>query len=569
LFEGSEVEGQGGACGGGNNATPSFLLKFDDSKNLSINYVCEDLADPFDVKGSGIWKIENNKLCLKASSKIQFWKNQELSGENCWTIEPSKKGFTALNSKGDEDWTISLKSHPKHSTKEELYAALVNVSGGTQIAEKKAEPKVVEKKQKQNSDKALLAEIKRLKQEAKAARKASEARNKKEAAKLKSKKEAEEKRRLAILEKKKKQESARKKTAKLKRKKEAEEKRRIAILEKKKKQESARKKTAELKHKKKVEEKQRLAAKASAGEKDGGARSTLKERMATLKDLKDAGLLSEKEFQANKRAVLNEFLGLGGASKVASQNAPARKAKPRKYADVKFGKYYALIIGNNDYKHLPKLKTAAKDAKAVAKTLRDIFGFEVKTLINATRSQILDAFDDYQVKLGKTDNFLLYYAGHGWLDKGQEQGFWLPVNAKTSRRSQWISNATVTSTLKALQAKHVMVVADSCFSGTLTRGLKVEKRIDDYVREVVGRKARIALTSGGLEPVEDGGGGKNSPFASAFLKILNGSDEVLSGTELFKRVKRPVQVNADQTPNYSDIRKAGHDGGDFLFVRKR
>jgi hypothetical protein len=492
----------------------------------------------FSYKGSGIWKIENNKICLTVSSKFKFWKYPGLSGENCWTIEPSKKGFTALNSKGDEDWTISLKSHPKHSTKEELYAALVNVSGGTQIAEKKAEPKVVEKKQKQNSDKALLAEIKRLKQEAKAARKASEARNKKEAAKLKSKKEAEEKRRLAI-------------------------------LEKKKKQESARKKTAELKHKKKVEEKQRLAAKASAGEKDGGARSTLKERMATLKDLKDAGLLSEKEFQANKRAVLNEFLGLGGASKVASQNAPARKAKPRKYADVKFGKYYALIIGNNDYKHLPKLKTAAKDAKAVAKTLRDIFGFEVKTLINATRSQILDAFDDYQVKLGKTDNFLLYYAGHGWLDKGQEQGFWLPVNAKTSRRSQWISNATVTSTLKALQAKHVMVVADSCFSGTLTRGLKVEKRIDDYVREVVGRKARIALTSGGLEPVEDGGGGKNSPFASAFLKILNGSDEVLSGTELFKRVKRPVQVNADQTPNYSDIRKAGHDGGDFLFVRKR
>ena len=25
-------------------------------------------------------------------------------------------------------------------------------------------------------------------------------------------------------------------------------------------------------------------------------------------------------------------------------------------------------------------------------------------------------------------------------------------------------------------------------------------------------------------------------------------------------------VNADQTPEYSDIRLAGHDGGDFLFV---
>jgi hypothetical protein len=26
-------------------------------------------------------------------------------------------------------------------------------------------------------------------------------------------------------------------------------------------------------------------------------------------------------------------------------------------------------------------------------------------------------------------------------------------------------------------------------------------------------------------------------------------------------------LNSDQTPEYSDIRKAGHDGGDFLFVR--
>jgi hypothetical protein len=181
----------------------------------------------------------------------------------------------------------------------------------------------------------------------------------------------------------------------------------------------------------------------------------------------------------------------------------------------------------------------------------------------------LDAFDDYEQKLGKTDNLLLYYAGHGWLDEGREQGYWLPIDAKSNRRSQWIPNSTITDTLKAFRAKHVMVVADSCFSGTLTRGLKVEKRIDDYVRHVVDKKARIALTSGGLEPVEDGGGGKNSPFATAFLKILNEADEVLTGTDLFKRIKRPVQMSADQTPNYSDIRKAGHDGGDFLFVRKR
>jgi len=37
---------------------------------------------------------------------------------------------------------------------------------------------------------------------------------------------------------------------------------------------------------------------------------------------------------------------------------------------------------------------------------------------------------------------------------------------------------------------------------------------------------------------------------------------------MFERVRQTVVLNADQTPEYSDIRKAGHEGGDFLFVRK-
>ena len=113
-----------------------------------------------------------------------------------------------------------------------------------------------------------------------------------------------------------------------------------------------------------------------------------------------------------------------------------------------------------------------------------------------------------------------------------------------------------------------MVVADSCYSGTLTRGIKIEKRVTDYVREVVGKKARIVMSSGGLEPVEDGGTGNNSPFASALLKALTRSGEVLTATSLFKQIQRPVQLNADQTPVFADIRKAGHDGGDFLFVKR-
>ena len=81
--------------------------------------------------------------------------------------------------------------------------------------------------------------------------------------------------------------------------------------------------------------------------------------------------------------------------------------------------------------------------------------------------------------------------------------------------------------------------------------------------------ARVAITSGALEPVADSGGGGHSPFVKAFIDALGDNNSVMDGTQLFSKRRRPVMVAAQQTPQYADVRQAGHDGGDFLFVRKR
>jgi hypothetical protein len=80
---------------------------------------------------------------------------------------------------------------------------------------------------------------------------------------------------------------------------------------------------------------------------------------------------------------------------------------------------------------------------------------------------------------------------------------------------------------------------------------------------------RVAITSGGSEPVADKGGSGHSPFAKAFIDALRDNRSVMDGTSLFSKIRRPVMVAAQQTPQYADIRQAGHDGGDFLFVRKK
>mgnify|MGYP001331764623 CR=1 FL=1 len=84
------------------------------------------------------------------------------------------------------------------------------------------------------------------------------------------------------------------------------------------------------------------------------------------------------------------------------------------------------------------------------------------------------------------------------------------------------------------------------------------------------KRARVVITSGGLESAEDGSGNADhSPFTMALLDALNANNDVLDSTKLFNTTRRPVMVNANQRLRYSDVRRAGHDGGDFLFVRRR
>ena len=247
---------------------------------------------------------------------------------------------------------------------------------------------------------------------------------------------------------------------------------------------------------------------------------------------------------------------------------PAAAAPAAEVAD--FDRYHALVIGINDYQYLPRLETAVNDASAVANLLRQRYGFAVTLLLNPTRGAVIRALDKLRGELTERDNLLIYYAGHGVLDAEADSGFWQPVDAEEGTQAEWIPIATITGTVREMSARHVMVVSDSCYSGALTRGVSVTVKTGAERAAELDRlsqkRSRTALVSGGLEPVYDGGGGGHSVLTRAFLTALRENREVLDGHGLFTAVRRPVVVNAEQTPRYSDIRLAGHEGGDFLFV---
>jgi hypothetical protein len=269
----------------------------------------------------------------------------------------------------------------------------------------------------------------------------------------------------------------------------------------------------------------------------------------------------------------------GGAAPVA--DAPAAASAGGVPAGVALGKFHALVVGNNQYQApgYPALQSAVNDATAVAQVLKSRYGYETRLLLNATRFDILSALNEMRETLTPDDNLLVYYAGHGEISADGQQGYWIPVDAQEGVAGTWISNGAVSEILDTMQARHVLVVADSCYSGAMTRSAQAAfdpavmspNKWADWVKTMAAGRSRTALVSGGVMPVPDTGSGKHSYFARAFLNALEDNNRLLEAQRLFREVSSSLALAAieapvTQVPEYSPIRYAGHEAGEFFFV---
>jgi hypothetical protein len=236
------------------------------------------------------------------------------------------------------------------------------------------------------------------------------------------------------------------------------------------------------------------------------------------------------------------------------------------------GAYYGLIIGINSYQHENQLRTPVADARSIEALLRSRYGFRTKLLLDgeATRAKILDAFGEYQRTLGENDSLLIYYAGHG--ARYGDEAYWLPADAETNSRANWIIAKDVTNEIREFPARHVLIISDSCYSGGLSRGVEPNTQPADSaaaITKLLRSRSRVLISSGGDEPVADGGGSGHSIFAKAVLDGLSNSSDAFSALTLFDRfVREPVAGGSNQVPAYQMIQNSGHAGGDFIFFPK-
>ncbi|HMQ48766.1 MAG TPA: caspase family protein [Saprospiraceae bacterium] len=234
---------------------------------------------------------------------------------------------------------------------------------------------------------------------------------------------------------------------------------------------------------------------------------------------------------------------------------------------------YLLVIGINQYSgKIPMLNNAVRDAQRFKELLQSKYAFFPQHTWElyddkATRVSIIDHFDEIEKRITEKDNFIFYFSGHGEYIEDRKSGFWLPVDAQWNKRATYLNNSDVLNAISTSKARHVLGIVDACFSGSLleTRDASIPKAVQRYYNI----PSRFILTAGRKEPVLDGFPGGNSPFAKSLLTQLDAnSGKTLSVNRLWEDMQEGIVSNSTQTPQCEPLRNAGHQGGQFYFIRK-
>lgn len=191
----------------------------------------------------------------------------------------------------------------------------------------------------------------------------------------------------------------------------------------------------------------------------------------------------------------------------------------------------ALVIGNNNYfPEIGALANPVNDAVAIEQKLKKM-GFETILVKNGTKSQMLDALDDFKEKLQSGSTAIFYYAGHGVEANGKN--YLIPVDAKMPRNEDRYSDDFFDMREKAMQAmlysaaENKILIIDACRDNPAakkSRGIGGGGRgfartgIDDMPN--AGKVGLFFSTLSGTVAL-DGDNSRHSPFTAALLTHLD------------------------------------------------
>ncbi|MDM8559371.1 SUMF1/EgtB/PvdO family nonheme iron enzyme [Candidatus Parabeggiatoa sp. HSG14] len=234
---------------------------------------------------------------------------------------------------------------------------------------------------------------------------------------------------------------------------------------------------------------------------------------------------------------------------------------------------YALLIGQNRYTQgWSNLESIPGELQQVEQILKSQ-GFTVEKSSNLNSRQLEDRFERFIDKYGfdEDNRLLFFYSGHGYTR--QDKGYIVPVDAanpnfneKAFLRKAVGMNQVLTWARK-IEAKHVLFLFDSCFSGTVFKAKDLPK-ISRQITEAAEEPVRQFITAGSANETVPA----KSVFTPAFIDALRYGwgdlykDGFITGQELGLYLKSKVPNHVDQTPQYGKIKDYELSRGDFVFV---
>lgn len=226
-----------------------------------------------------------------------------------------------------------------------------------------------------------------------------------------------------------------------------------------------------------------------------------------------------------------------------------------------------IIIGIDEYQNHPwtNLSNAKSDAVLLHDILKAKYNFKSYELLldkDADRRTINKVIRDINTLMAD-DNLLIFFAGHGQLENGS-QGYWVPTDG-TDDSSDFCSNADIISNVESCPARHVLVISDSCFSGSLLIQSRGGASFDDH-DELESKDSRWIFVSGGLEKVSDGAKGEGSPFGRSLLQCLEKNQQPsMAAAQLFEDVIELTGRQSRQNVQYKEIQCSKNRGGQMIF----
>lgn len=136
-------------------------------------------------------------------------------------------------------------------------------------------------------------------------------------------------------------------------------------------------------------------------------------------------------------------------------------------------KRVALVVGNNDYKNVPKLLKAVNDARTMGDTLKQL-GFTVMVAENQNRQQFSETLLAFDRAIEPGDTAFFFYAGHGFEIAGQNYLLPTDVPAATEGQEELVRDASiladrVVERLQNKKARTSILVFDACRNNPFER----------------------------------------------------------------------------------------------------